>query len=103
MGASTPHYPLERIQELVGTRRYMTRGIAVRGAGELGFDEKDIVDCVLALTIDDFYKPMPSEKRAGLWQDVYRPTHLGISLYVKLQIEGERPEDIAVIIQFKRL
>lgn len=102
MSPREPRCPLERVQELIGTRRYRLTAIAAKGAGELGFDEDDIVDCVLALTPEAFYKPMPAEKLPGAWQDVYRPTHLGIPLYVKLQIVGERPDELAVIIQFKR-
>lgn len=103
IASGSPFYDLRRIQVLVGTRQYFPSGEALNGAGELGFDEDDIVECVLALTPAEFHKQMPSDKRPGTYQDVYRPTHKGIPLYVKLQLVGERPEEIAVIIQFKRL
>jgi hypothetical protein len=65
----------------------------------LGIDEQDIVDCVLALTPDDFYKTMPSEKRQDLFQDVYKPKYGGERLYVKLQ---GSTDGNTVIISFKR-
>ena len=62
-------------------------------AGELGFDESDIVECVGALSSAHFYKTMEAEKRRGFWQDVYRTEYGGIPLYVKLQLEGQTPGD----------
>ena len=63
---------------------------------DLGPD--DIVTCVLEITEDDFYKSMPSRQRPGTFQDVYRPTHDGLNLYVKLQSDSRNK---AVVISFK--
>jgi motility quorum-sensing regulator/GCU-specific mRNA interferase toxin len=73
---------------------------AREGAAEAGFDERDILACVLGLTPRDFYKSMAADKNPGLWQDVYRPTFQGTALYVKLQISAI---DNAVVISFKEL
>lgn len=95
-------YPLALVRELLAAKRYRLTGIAVIGAGELGFDEADIVGCVSRLDESLFYKTMEAERRPGYWQDVYRPVHGGIELYVKVQVEGKDPDELLVVIQFKR-
>jgi len=66
----------------------------------LGYmDEEAILDVIEDIQEDDFYKSMPSEKVPSLWQDVYRVTHDGNILYIKLQISANNKK--AVIIQFK--
>lgn len=62
----------------------------------MGMDTTAIETCVLGLTGDDFFKTMPAEKIAGLFQDVYRPQFQGWQVYLKLQITGD-----AVVISFK--
>lgn len=103
MGGSGPTYDLARVAALVATKRHRITGLEVKEAGELGFDESDIVECVGALSSAHFYKTMEAEKRPGFWQDVYRTEHGGIPLYMKIQFEGTNPNDLLVVIQFKRL
>ena len=103
MSGQTPSYDLARVVALIAALQYRITGLAVQGAGELGFDESDIVECVGALRATDFYKTMEAERRPGFWQDVYRTEHGGIPLYVKVQLEGLNPEELVVVIQFKRL
>jgi hypothetical protein len=98
-----PTYDHPRVLALIAARQYRITGGAVQGAGELGFDESDIVECVGALRASDFYKTMVAEMRPGFWQDVYRTEHGGIPLYVKVQLEGLNPDELVVVIQFKRL
>jgi hypothetical protein len=100
---NTPTYNLARVVGLLAARQYRITGLAVQGAGELGFDESDIVECVSALRATDFYKTMEAERRPGFWQDVYRTEHGGIPLYVKVQLDGRNPDELVVVIQFKRL
>lgn len=88
---------------LIAARRYRITGRSVQGAGGLRFDEGDIVECVGALRASDFRKTMEAERRPGFWQDVYRTEHGGIPLYVKVQLEGRNPDELVVVIQFKRL
>lgn len=76
---------------------------ARRGALELGFDESDILECISGLSLGHFYKSMESHRNAGAWQDVYRPVLGAIPLYVKVQIVGVDPNDLTVVISFKRL
>jgi hypothetical protein len=96
-------YDIGRVLVLIASLRYRITGTAARGASELGFDESDIVECVNALMRSHFYKTMEAEKRPGFWQDVYRTEHGGIPLYVKIQLEGLNPDELVVVIQFKRL
>jgi hypothetical protein len=103
VGASAPTYSLARIVELIRAKRYRITGTAVQNAGELGFDESDVVECVGALEAAHFHKTMEAEQRPGFWQDVYRTSHGGIPLYVKVQVEGQEPKDLLVVISFKRL
>ncbi len=42
---------------------------------------------------------MPSTKRPGTYQDVYRPRYHGFELYVKLQAAGGKQ---VVVISFKQ-
>ena len=98
-----PTYDLATIKALVGSGQCIVTGEAINGAGALGFDRSDIVSCVIRLTAADFYKTMPAVKRPGLWQDVYRPVHCGIALYVKLQLVPRSDgRSLSVVVQFKR-
>ena len=103
MSGSAPKYDLALVVALIAAGSYWITGAAARGAGDLGFDESDIVECVGALVAADFYKAMEAKKRPGFWQDVYRTEHGGIPLYVKVQLEGLSPDELVVVIQFKRL
>jgi motility quorum-sensing regulator/GCU-specific mRNA interferase toxin len=94
-----PHYSLSRLQALI--QNPATRVITAssrEGATQLSWGEEEIVQCVLGLTIRDFYKSMTSHFNFRLWQDVYRPTFQRVELYVKLQIS---PEERGVVISFK--
>jgi len=93
---------LDQVCALVKERRYRVTGTAAREAGALSLEEADIVACVIGLNEAVFYKSMQALNRPGFWQDVYRPEYGGIQLYVKLQLEGAVPDDLVVIIQFKR-
>ncbi len=106
MIARLPRYSLDRVQRLVAADRSTATRVtdgARRGAIELGLDESDIVECVAGLVPGHFYKTMESQRNAGTWQDVYRPSLSGIPLYVKVQIVGTDPTDLTVVISFKRL
>lgn len=102
MTGERPHYALELVKALIANRRYLVTLTASQGAGALGLDERDVIDCALALDERQFYKSMDATKVAGLRQDVYRPRWAGFDLYMKVQIVGEHPADTAVIISFKR-
>lgn len=93
-----PTYNLAELQRLVRDGAYVVTMAALHGAAALSFGSEDVRACVLGLTRLDFYKTMPATDVPGLWQDVYRPAYLGVSLYVKLQLSRRGQ---TVVIQFK--
>ncbi len=94
-----PSYGLDLIKGLMKDGCWIATVAAQDAALELGFDEEDILDCIVNyLEETHFYKTMESEKKAGLMQDVYHITYQGQRLYVKLQVSGD-----AVVISFKEL
>ena len=96
----TPTYDLQEVQRLVGQGRvssWITKA-AERGAAELCLDPGQIVEAVLLLKTEHFYKSMQADAAPGLWQDVYHLRHRGKELYIKLQIDTT---GAAVVIQFK--
>lgn len=77
---------------------WIITGSARDTATEIGFDDEEIYDCIVNhLTDTHFYKTMPSEKKSGLMQDVYRITYQNEHLYIKLQVCGD-----AIVISFKQ-
>jgi len=95
----SPKFSLLRIQELIEAGEYDVTDTARRDAEGMTFDEDDIVECVGALSEDDYSHTLASEKRSGAFHDVYRKRMFGFPLYVKLQLDGPNR---AVIISFKR-
>ena len=94
-----PSYDLAEVQRLVQEGSFRAAASAFFDAMALGFDKSDIVDCIAQLTAAEFYKTMPAEKCPGLMQDVYRPTYLSKTLYVKVQLR----DGLAWVISFKKL
>lgn len=94
-----PTYDLGRIQRLVADGRYRITRSALRGAEHLGITPAGVEDATSALTVADFDKSMPAKKVPGLWQEVYRPTYAGRTLYLKLQVATD---GIVVVVAFKQ-
>lgn len=95
-----PTYDLDEIKELLKSEetRIITRRDR-REAVSLGYADDDaMVDRVLMLQSNEFYKTMEAETMPGLWQDVYRSDDLTVTLYIKLQISFNGK---GVIISFK--
>jgi motility quorum-sensing regulator/GCU-specific mRNA interferase toxin len=92
----TATYNLITIQKMMQHHQYYITNTALNDASSVGFDENDIVNCVMQITMNCFYKTMPSITNKALFQDVYRCICQGILLYIKLQINGS-----AVVISFK--
>lgn len=101
--AKGPFYDLVNVKTLVASSRWRPTKAATRGAFALRFDQQDIVECVGALTREDFDKTDPSRDRPGYMLDVYHPTYDGVLMYVKFQVEKDRDgHDRCVIVSFKR-
>lgn len=94
--AASPAHSLEAIQRLVREGRHVITVRAMDDAMALGFDDVDIAECVACLDETDFYKSMPSAKKAGHYQDVYKTTYSSLHLYLKFDLT-----DTAVVISFK--
>ena len=92
-----PHYPLDEVVRLAKTRgsRQVTEQAANDAKWKFGFSRDDVFALVAQLTPEGFEKTMPSLKRPGTFQDVYRPTVTsaafseGIETYVKVQLEAD--------------
>ncbi len=96
-------YQLAVVHALLREGRYRVTVTAAAAARALGLDAVDMIECIAGLTRTDFHKTMPSERIEGLWQDVYRPTWCGVTLYVKLQIVEHRASGgVLVIVSFKK-
>lgn len=65
------------------TRRLNITGSALRDAAALGYGSEEIIEVIQGIEAVHFYKTMPSNKRPGYWQDVYRVPDRGMELYVK--------------------
>jgi hypothetical protein len=102
-----PTYELNEVKKLVRNGRYtVTRTAADTAAYDFGLSQSQIAQAVLALTLKDFYKTMPSELKPDRWQDVYKPLlsvgDRNIRAYVKVQIIAQHPGSLAIIISFKQ-
>jgi MqsR (Motility quorum-sensing regulator) toxin of toxin-antitoxin system len=95
-----PTYDLEDIKAKVRVGYYSITFSAGTDALALGFDERDVVDCVLCVSESEFYKTMSSAAKSGFMQDVYRTSYDDVPIYLKLQLDRNRR---AVVISFKRL
>lgn len=104
-----PTFDLAEIQRLIksGPLGYRIERPAVDGAGRMGLDESDIVDCVCSLNDlpfakgGHFYKTMPGTLRPDTHHDVYKATYYEQRVYCKLQVMTTRDGKKAAIISFK--
>jgi motility quorum-sensing regulator / GCU-specific mRNA interferase toxin len=91
-----PTHDLEAIKTVFSDSKSLNiTGSALRDAFALGYGTQEIVDVIQAMKPGHFYKTMASEKRSGLWQDVYRVPDGELSLYVKFTSD--------VVTEFKLL
>jgi hypothetical protein len=96
-----PTYNLEKLKaQLKNSDTRHVTDLAYSNAVEFGYASWDeiIEAVVLNITPHDFYKTMPSDKLPGTFQDVYKKTINGVSLYIKLQ---EYPKGRGVVVNFK--
>lgn len=98
MIGARPVFDLAQIQRRVAGGAFVITLQARRDAYRLGLDARDVRDCILGLSVSDFYKTMKSERFPEQHQDVYHATYAGFELYVKLQTRRDGP---VVVISFK--
>jgi motility quorum-sensing regulator/GCU-specific mRNA interferase toxin len=61
-------------------------------------DDSDVVAVIQALTLTDFEKSMTSKADHRIWQDVYKPSVGGRTLYVKFTLDAK---GALLLISFK--
>jgi motility quorum-sensing regulator / GCU-specific mRNA interferase toxin len=84
MAENTPTHDLEANKAaFLQAGNLNLTGTALRNAFALGYGRQEIVDVIQTIKPGHFYKTMPSEKRPGLMQDVYRVPDGDLELYVK--------------------
>lgn len=98
MEKASPHCKLAVVKAMVQAGRLRATHSARVGASALGFDFRDMMAVVMALTTTDFYKSMTSHADHTVWQDVYRPSTQAGDVYLKLTII-----DDVLIVSFKEL
>jgi motility quorum-sensing regulator/GCU-specific mRNA interferase toxin len=98
MEKRTPHCPLVRVKELVAAGTVRTTKVALEGAAALNLDLNGILEVVMALTMNDFFKSMTTNTDHKVWQDVYKPSTKVGDVYLKLTVV-----DDVLIVSFKEL
>ena len=94
----TPHCRLSIVKSMIQAGKVRLTGTARGGGKALGFEPAEILDVVMALTLNDFYKSMTTHSDRKVWQDVYRPTTKAGKVYLKLMVV-----DDVLIVSFKEL
>ena len=92
MDKTTPHYLLEEILAQMDCVDSMNlRFSTLDDLRDLGLRPASVLAIVRGLSKSNFYKSMESHINPGTWQDVYRPTYQGTTLYLKFGkvIEGD--------------
>lgn len=95
-----PHFQLELVRLCAAAPDAVrfTR-TAFDNAADLKMGRSDMLAVLRNLTMTDFYKSMTTYNDNQIWQDVYRPVHLGTPLYVKLTLIAA---DNLLVVSFKR-
>jgi motility quorum-sensing regulator/GCU-specific mRNA interferase toxin len=98
MEKSVPHCQLLIVKSMIQAGKVHATNSALTGGAALGFNFHEIVDVVMSLTLNDFYKSMTTYTDHKVWQDVYRPTTKAGEVYLKLT-----DIDDVLIVSFKEL
>lgn len=98
MEKSTPHCKLPVLKAMIKAGKVRSTMSALSGGAALGFDFAGIVEIVMSLTAQDFYKSMTTHADHKVWQDVYRPKTKAGEIYLKLTVI-----DDVLIVSFKEL
>ena len=98
MEKKSPHYNLTIVIEMIDAGKVRSTGSALSGGAALGLDFAGMIEVMLTLTANDFYKSMTTYADNKIWQDVYRPNTSAGDVYLKLTVI----EDV-LIVSFKEL
>src|SRR5258708_22163058 len=84
-----PHYALKNIKAAFADVPRLNRSfVSKQGADELGLDDDAVVAVIQALTYADFDKSMTSIANHRVWQDVYKPSVGGRTIYMKFTLDA---------------
>jgi hypothetical protein len=95
-----PTHDLAAVQAACRGGGLVLMGSVVTTASSICHDPNDIIECICALEPRDFWKTMPSEKRVGRYQDVYKTRSHGFAVYVKFDYDGDAQR--VFLVSFKR-
>jgi hypothetical protein len=84
----TPTFSLLEVQQLARRGLVLLEWQVLNTIGRQGYQENDVQDCLCALTLSDFYKPVPSThpKFLGEPLDVYKPLYRSKRMYLKFKL-----------------
>ena len=95
-----PHYPLANFKAAFADPTGLNRSfVSKQGADELGMDDDAVVAVIQGLTSADFDKSMTSIADHRVWQDVYKPSIGGRTIYVKFTLDACQAP---LLISFKK-
>jgi motility quorum-sensing regulator / GCU-specific mRNA interferase toxin len=86
-----PHYRLATIKAAFAEPSSLNRSfVSKQGADDLHMDDAAVVAVIQGLSNTDFEKSMTSLADHRVWQDVYKPSVRGRTLYVKFTLDARR-------------
>ena len=99
MEKRTPHYKLGKVKSLIQSNQFIITGTARKTAAyDFAFSEEQIVEAVLSLEMNSFYKSMTSHDDHSLWQDVYKSK---LETYDFAFSEEQIISETTVVVSFK--
>ena len=94
-----PHYLLANFKTAFANPSILNRSFdSKQGADEIGMDDDAVVAIIQGLTSADFEKSMTSMADHRVWQDVYKPSVGGRTIYVKFTLDAQQAP---LLISFK--
>jgi motility quorum-sensing regulator / GCU-specific mRNA interferase toxin len=86
-----PQYRLATIKAAFAEPSSLNRSfVSKQGADDLDMDDAAVVAVIQGLSNSDFEKSMTSLADHRVWQDVYKPSVRGRTLYVKFTLDARR-------------
>jgi len=103
MAKWTPHYDLNLVKATVKARGISCFTVsALDGLAALDLTPTEALHVVATLQPTDFFRSMPTNADANIWQDVYRPYTANGQAYLKVMLS--QPNGFAgmkVVMSFK--
>jgi motility quorum-sensing regulator/GCU-specific mRNA interferase toxin len=86
-----PHYPLATIKAAFAEPSRLNRSfVSKQVADDLDMDDAAVVAVIQGLSNADFEKSMTSLADHRVWQDVYKPSARGRTLYVIFTLDARQ-------------